>query len=151
MSRFVLTLSLFVVAFAGFAEETAGPVATSVPGATASGAATGAGGAAATHAPSPFDPSMFILILGAVLFMYLLVIRPQKKEEKRRQEMVGSMKPGHKVVTIGGLHGEVVTVGETTVDIKVGHGNDGAVMTFNKGAVSTNVTLADVKTAKPAK
>lgn len=91
---------------------------------------------------------MFILILGAVLFMWLLVIRPQKKEEKRRQELVGGMKPGHKVVTIGGVHGEVVTVGETTVDLKVGHGSDGVVMTFNKGAVSTNVSLADVKPTK---
>ena len=147
MSRFVPVLSLLIVAFSSVAEETGGPGATTVPGATGSGAAT-AGGAAGAHPPATFDPSMFVLILGAVLFMWLLVIRPQKKEEKRRQEMVNSMKPGHKVVTIGGVHGEVVAVGEATVDLKVGHGNDGVVMTFNKGAVSTNVTLADVKPAK---
>ena len=82
--------------------------------------------------------------------MWLVVIRPQKKEEKKRQALIASMKPGHKVVTIGGVHGEVTAVGETTVDVKVGQGDNSVVMTFNKAAVSTNLT-ALAASATPAK
>ena len=93
---------------------------------------------------------IFIMIGGMILFMWLLVIRPQKKEEKRRKALIDSMKPGHQVVTIGGVHGEVVTVGELTVELNVTKGDKPLVMTFNRGAIATNVTLiaADAKPAK---
>lgn len=127
------------VATVAFAED-GGPAAPApAPGTTPAPGAPGAKPAA----PSPFDPTFFIFLIGAVLFMYFLIIRPQRKEEKRRQELVGGMKAGHKVVTIGGLHAEVAAIGETTVDLKVGD----VVMTFNKSAVSTNVTLAGDKAA----
>jgi preprotein translocase subunit YajC len=95
-------------------------------------------------ADKPADASSslptILLMVGIFAFMWFILIRPQRKEEKRRQELVASMRPGNQVVTIGGLHGEVVAVGELTVDLKVG--KDGTVMTFNKGAVSTNLTAA---------
>ncbi len=91
-----------------------------------------------------------LLIIGMLLFMWLLVSRPQRKEEKRRKELIDALKPGHQVVTIGGIHGEVIAVGETTVDLAVTKGDKPQVMTFNRGAVATNVTLT-AEAAKPAK
>ena len=44
----------------------------------------------------------FILILG---IMYFLMIRPQAKRQKEKQKMLGDLKKGDRVVTIGGLHG----------------------------------------------
>jgi|TARA_B100001750_G_C15489950_1_gene590670 preprotein translocase subunit YajC len=46
----------------------------------------------------------FILILG---IMYFLMIRPQAKRQKEKQKMLGDLKKGDRVVTIGGLHGAI--------------------------------------------
>ena len=137
MSRLISLFSLMIVAAAGFAAE-GGPAPVSAP----------APGSAPAAPPSAFDPTFFILIIGMILFMWLLVIRPQKKEEKRRKELIDSMKAGHQVVTIGGIHGEVQSVGEGTVDLIVTKGDKPVVMTFNRGAIATNVTLTSDAKAK---
>lgn len=142
MSRLVSLLSLLIIATAAMAQD--GGPAQSAPAAPVA-----PGGAPATP-PSAFDGSFFILIIGMILFMWLLVIRPQKKEEKRRKELIDSMKAGHQVVTIGGIHGEVLSVGEQTVELNVAKGDKPVVMVFNRGAIATNVTLA-AEAAKPAK
>ena len=46
----------------------------------------------------------FILIL---VIMYFLMIRPQAKRQKEKQKMLGDLKKGDRVVTIGGLHGTI--------------------------------------------
>ena len=145
MSRIIQLLSLLMIATAAMAATTkdGGPELASTP-ATVPGVPGGA-----PAAPGG-DSMIFIMIGGMILFMWLLVIRPQKKEEKRRKALIDSMKPGHQVVTIGGVHGEVVTVGELTVELNVTKGDKPLVMTFNRGAIATNVTLiaADAKPAK---
>ena len=144
MSRIIQLFLLLIIATAGMAAD-GGPAPASTP-TTVPGTPVGV-----PATLSPFgDSSMFILIGGMILFMWLLVIRPQKKEEKRRKSLIDSMKPGHQVVTIGGVHGEVVSVGELTVELNVTKGDKPLVMTFNRGAIATNVTLiaADAKPAK---
>ena len=39
--------------------------------------------------------------------MYFLMIRPQAKRQKEKQEMIRALKKGDKIVTIGGIHGTV--------------------------------------------
>ena len=46
---------------------------------------------------------MLILFGGMMFFMS----RSQKKQQQQREELLNSMKPGSKVVTIGGLHGVI--------------------------------------------
>jgi preprotein translocase YajC subunit len=93
---------------------------------------------------SPFGNLGMPLILGGLgLFMWLMVIRPQKREEKKRKELTSNVKIGHKVITIGGVHADVISVGETTVDLRLGTGDRAPVVTFNKSAILTNITLAD--------
>jgi preprotein translocase subunit YajC len=77
---------------------------------------------------------MIVLVVG---FMWFILIRPQRKEEKRRKELMSSLKRGDKVVTIGGIHGEVATVGETTVEVRVGADGHDTVMKFNRGAIAS--------------
>ncbi len=87
--------------------------------------------------------TMIILMVGVFAVMWFLLIRPQKKEEKRRQELISATKRGDKVVTIGGLHGTVEAVGEQTIDLRVGEdGKNSVLMTFNKTAILTNVTAS---------
>ena len=47
----------------------------------------------------------FLLIIG---IFYFLIIRPQQKKQKERDKMLGMLKKGDSVVTIGGIHGKVV-------------------------------------------
>ena len=139
----ILLASSLLVAIAGIAAERGGPEPAPI---APPGSVGGAGKAAASGG---FDPSMILIMGLLVVFLWLMVIRPQKKEEKKRQELVASVKPGHKVVTIGGVHGEVTAVGEATVDVRIGEEGKGLVVTFNKGAIATNVTaVAAAATAK---
>jgi preprotein translocase subunit YajC len=54
------------------------------------------------------------LILIFVVF-YFFIIRPQKKKEDQRRAMINAVKKGDKIVTIGGVHGTVTQVDETSV------------------------------------
>ena len=64
-----------------------------------------------------FGSMVPMIIVMAVLIYFMW--RGQKKEQKRRQEMIESVKVGDKVVTIGGVYGEIVTVKEKTFIVKI--------------------------------
>ena len=96
-------------------------VAMAAPQATATG---GARNALATFIP---------LILIFVVF-YVLLILPQQKKQKKHRQMIEALKRGDKVITMGGIHGTVTHVGETTVILKVA---DDVKIEVNKGAIAT--------------
>ncbi len=83
----------------------------------------------------------FVLI---ILIFYFLIIRPQKKKDKETKAMLEAMKKGDKVVTIGGIHGTVVSVKDQTVVIKV---DDSARIEFSKNAISSVSSRSAEKTA----
>jgi preprotein translocase subunit YajC len=62
--------------------------------------------------------SLFFIVLLIVVF-WLFFIRPQSKKAKEEQKYRDSLQKGDKVVTIGGLHGKVVEVKDTTVVISL--------------------------------
>ena len=64
-----------------------------------------------------FSSLIFILLL--IVVFWLFFIRPQSKMAKEEQKFRESLKKGDKVVTIGGFHGKVVEVKETTVIISL--------------------------------
>jgi preprotein translocase subunit YajC len=49
------------------------------------------------------------------------MIRPQQKRQKEEKNFRDSLQKGQQIVTIGGIHGKVVEVKETTVVIEVAH------------------------------
>ena len=77
----------------------------------------------------------FVLIIA---IFYFLIIRPQSKKRKETEKMLAALKKGDKVVTIGGLHGTIQNVRESTVIIKV---DDNVKMEFSRSAVSNIVSL----------
>ena len=86
-----------------------------------------------THSASEtWLPTAIYLGVFLVIF-YVLIIMPRKKQEKRHKETIASLKRGDKVVTIGGLKGEVARVKEDTLVLKV---NDNTEMEFVKKAVA---------------
>jgi len=60
-------------------------------------------------APQAPNPLMNLIIMMAVLFgiMWLLILRPQRKRERQRQQMLDRVRKNDKVVTAGGIHGTV--------------------------------------------
>lgn len=59
------------------------------------------------------SPDMFVSILPFVLIfviMYFLIIRPQRTQMKKRNEMLAAIRRGDTVVTGGGLVGKVTKV-----------------------------------------
>ncbi len=58
--------------------------------------------------------AMFIAIF------YLLLIRPQRQQQKRHQEMVKSLRRGDEVSTIGGIVGKIIHIKDDRLTIKTG-------------------------------
>ena len=58
-----------------------------------------------------------------VLFgiMYFLMLRPQKKEQKRLQAMLNDMEVGDSIVTTGGFYGVVLDMTEEDVIVEFGN------------------------------
>lgn len=78
-----------------------------------------------------------LLYAGIIGVFWFFMIRPQQKKRKEQQSFIENLKKGDVVVTIGGLHGRVVTVDELTVSLEV---DRGVKMVFDKSAVSREVT-----------
>lgn len=72
----------------------------------------------------------FILM---IVIFWVLIIRPQQKRQKELKAQIDALKTNDKVVTIGGLHGVVLGLGETTMTLKV---EDGTRIEFDKSAVA---------------
>ena len=62
--------------------------------------------------------SFLPLILIVVVF-YLFFIRPQMKRSKDQKKFRESLEKGQKVITIGGIHGRIVEIQDSTVTIEV--------------------------------
>ena len=63
--------------------------------------------------------SGIILIVILFVVFWLFFIRPQNKRQKEAQKFRDALQKGDKVMTIGGIHGKVHEVKETTIVITV--------------------------------
>ncbi len=101
-------------------------------------AAPPAGGGAPGGAPpgimeSLFGSMLFPLILCFGVF-WLLILRPESKQRKKRLEMLAALKKGDKVQTNGGLLGTVVQVQDSVVTLQV---DEGVRLRFAQSAIGT--------------
>tara|TARA_B100001758_G_C18269086_1_gene535336 strand:+ start:690 stop:986 length:297 start_codon:yes stop_codon:yes gene_type:complete len=75
------------------------------------------------------------LIMFGMIFivMYLFMIRPQIKKQKKEREYRLALKKGDKIVTIGGIHGKITDIKEHSIIIDV---NAGTSLKVEKSAIS---------------
>ena len=66
--------------------------------------------------------SLLPMILIFVVF-YFMLIRPQRKKEKKVQEMLNALKVGDRVSTIGGIYGTITNIKDDTLELSVGRDN----------------------------
>lgn len=67
---------------------------------------------------------------------FLFIVRPRKKQEKKRSEILATLKRGDQVVTIGGLHGEIARVMDDKIMLKVSENME---LQFLKSAIAYKV------------
>jgi preprotein translocase subunit YajC len=79
----------------------------------------------------------FAMIGLIFVVFYFFMIRPQMKKAKDQKKYMASIEKGAKIVTIGGIHGKIVEVQDTTFVIEVEGGNR---LKIQKSAVSMDAT-----------
>ena len=84
--------------------------------------------------------SMLPLVL-VIVFMYFMLIRPQKKKEKEIAKMRNSLQVGDEITTAGGIVGRVVSLREDTLVIETGSNN--TKMRIKRWAVQSCETIHD--------
>jgi len=68
---------------------------------------------------SGFGYQTIIMIVLMVAVFYFFFIRPQAKRTKDQKKFRESLQKGQKIITIGGIHGKIVEIQDTTVTIEV--------------------------------
>lgn len=77
---------------------------------------------------------MMVLIFGV---FYFFMIRPQQKKQKELKKYREALQKGDSVVTIGGIHGKIVEVKDTTVVVKIANETE---IKLEKSAISMDAT-----------
>ena len=76
----------------------------------------------------------FVIFLVVIFgLMYFVMIRPQRKRQKEHQEMTQELGRGDKVITVGGIYGQIESISDESVIIKV---ESGATMRIAKGSIA---------------
>jgi preprotein translocase subunit YajC len=116
------------------------------------GQAAGGGGnaPAATNNTSPLVSFLPMMVMIGLLF-YMLVMRPQKKEQSKRASMIDALKKNDRVVTIGGIYGVVANVHREAdeVTIKVDEATNTKIR-VTLGAISRVVGEEEPSAAAPS-
>ena len=85
----------------------------------------------------PMNLMSFLPFVAIIAIFYFLIIRPQNKKQKETQKMLSALKKGDKIVTIGGVHGTIQSVKESSVIVRV---DDTTKIEFSRSAISSVAT-----------
>ncbi len=86
--------------------------------------------------------SQLIFIGLIIVVFYFFMIRPQVKKTKEQKKFREALKKGDAVITIGGIHGKIVDVKETTFIIEV---ENGGKLQVEKTAISGDYIIPEKK------
>jgi preprotein translocase YajC subunit len=71
----------------------------------------------AAKGPDMCPPSMFIPLGIIFVLFYFLMLKPQRRQEQQRRELLGALKKNDRVVTAGGIYGVVTNVNPTRDEV----------------------------------
>ncbi len=80
-----------------------------------------------------------LMIVGFIALMYFMLIRPQKKQQKKEKEMRDNLQIGDEIITIGGIYGRVVSLKEDSLVIE--SSGDRSKIQVQRSAVGQNLTI----------
>lgn len=91
----------------------------------------------AIAAPQKGAGTGFWLILVIwIAVIYFFFMRPQKKKEQNRKQLLDQAAKGDKVITVGGIHGEVTNISNDVITLKIDD-KTGATIKISKAAVNS--------------
>jgi preprotein translocase subunit YajC len=103
---------------------------------------------AAQGAPQGGGMSMIIMLLLMGVVFYFFMIRPQQKRQKELQTFRDGLQKGDKVMTVGGIHGVISGMTETTFLILIAEGVEISVEKSSVVADSSDTTGAQESAGK---
>jgi len=88
---------------------------------------------AAGNADKPGMSDLLFMMLPLIGIFYFLSIRPAQQKRKKHEALISSVATGDNAVTVGGVHGRVAGVQETTVTLKIA---DNTKVKFDKSSIA---------------
>ena len=79
-----------------------------------------------------FDPTLLFLV-GFMVLIWFLMIRPENKRRKSHQEMLSSLEIGDEVATAGGILGKITKIGDQFLEVTL---NDSMKVKVQVSAIS---------------
>lgn len=62
----------------------------------------------------------FVIVVGIMLVaMYLLIVRPQRAQQRKHVQLLDSIKVGDEIITVGGIYGDIVGVEPDRVILEI--------------------------------
>ena len=96
-----------------------------------------------TGTPNPMQSGItsIIMLVAMVAIFYFFIMRPQKKKQKEEEKMRNNLQIGDEIVTIGGIHGKIVSLKEDSFVLE--SIVDKSKMKFERWAIQQNLTVHD--------
>jgi preprotein translocase subunit YajC len=67
--------------------------------------------------PSQYVGLMYLILLVAIF--YFMIVRPQQRRAREKRELIASLKVGDRIVTIGGIYGQIRAITDETVTLEI--------------------------------
>ena len=67
----------------------------------------------------PAGFASFLPLLLIIVVFYFLMIRPQQTRQRKWQQMLGSLKPGDRITTSGGIRGVILTIKDDVIQMRI--------------------------------
>jgi len=85
--------------------------------------------------PNPNAAMAGNLLFGVIVvaIFYFMLFRPQQKQQKAHREMLSNLNKNDEVVTLGGIHGTIISVKEKTFVLRI---DDNVKIEIEKSAIS---------------
>jgi preprotein translocase subunit YajC len=77
--------------------------------------------------------SSFIMLGVMAVIFYFFFIRPQQKKQKDQKKFTEEVKKGDSVVTLGGIHGKILSINDATITLEI---DKGTKMTIERSSIS---------------
>jgi preprotein translocase subunit YajC len=69
------------------------------------------------------NPMVLILLVLMFAMWYFLLIRPQRRRQSEHRQLIEGLQKGDKVITIGGIYGEIDSIDEQELILRVEDGS----------------------------
>ena len=67
----------------------------------------------------PAGFASFLPLLLIIVVFYFLLIRPQQSRQRKWQQMLGSLKPGDRITTTGGIRGVILSIKDDVIQMRI--------------------------------